>query len=263
MSKMTIPEIRSYADCLRLWETCRFPDRGKPLQTSGWRLKRDHLNTFTIERYGGAIATITPTNKITFLNAMPEVVMERVVPFFTRRVARGVYRIDHATNVPRGKYGWPDEVHMSKVAPELFPGVTFNLGTAECENRRPDMKERVDAEINRHWRKAQQEYRKGLLARARMGVFDQYINEFSSGSAYWKAPYTTTAWQEMVADAIKRQDFDLVIIKEMSRQMVRTYTHVRKNSSTTDMVDRWFQSFLDRNRLALKSKFGVYRALDQ
>lgn len=254
---MTIPRVKSYIHCTEIWKTVRSRAKGKPLGT--FRMFRNASGAFRIEHYGEDIFLIHPNNtiEVVFKDRPPQTI-SKIVPLYEANVATGCYRIDHAANIPRGPYGNPDRTHMTKVAPEYFPGIIFDLGTGECMNRKPDMQERVNHKMSQSWKADLKYFRLNIKAKARVGALDQYVTYINSNrSRSWSERIPSDAFNKLFADVLKSHEPTPEFLKEFTRLAI--YDHYRQdNLPLVDRVDRLVTSLVDSRRRLLKQHYGVY-----
>lgn len=255
---MTIPRLKSYVDCMAKWKTVRSKEKGKPIGSS-FRIFENANGSFELKHWGYDVATIYPDNTIELkFTGRPPAVLHETVPIYEANVAKGHYRIDHAANVERGKYGYPDHIHMTKVAPEYFPGIKFNMITGECLNRRLDRSERLDHFMNKNWKRDLGKFRKNLMARAKLGAFDAIVAEYGANRmSYYKQTMALDEFLKAFAEAMKGDDYPADFIKEFVR--ISLYRNRYKNDvSIAQRVEYTLTSLVESNRIVLKQLYGVY-----
>lgn len=257
---MTIPRLKSYVDCMEKWKSVRSKEKGKPI-SSAIRMFKNPDGSFELKQWSAyPLATIYPDNTIELkFTGSPPNQMHETVPIYENRVSKGIYRVDHHINVPRGTYGYPDHIHMTKVAPEYFPGIKFNMITGECLNRRLDRSERLDHFMNKNWKRDLGKFRKNLMARAKLGAFDAIVAGYSGNNrrALWVPKMKHDEFLKQFAVSMKGDDYPPEFIEEFVRMMVYRQRH-NDNSSAADKAGRAFNSITSSNRTVLKQLYGVY-----
>lgn len=257
---MTIPRLKSYVDCMEKWKFVRSKEKGKPI-SSAIRMFKNPDGSFELKQWSAyPLATIYPDNTIELkFTGSPPNQMHETVPIYENRVSKGIYRVDHHINVPRGTYGYPDHVYMTKTAPEYFPGIKFNLITGECMNRQLDHKERLDFVQNKSWKSDLGKTRKNIVARAKLGAFDSIIAGYSGNNrrALWVPKMKHDEFLKQFAVSMKGDDYPPEFIEEFVRMMV--YRNRYKNDvSIAQRVEYTLTSLVESNRIVLKQLYGVY-----
>lgn len=169
-------KLKTYSDVAALWETCRFPEKGKPVSTNIRLFKKDN-GAFELRNGGVTFATIYPANFVELdnYNYIP-VGIYKTIPIFINRIDRGRYRIAHVKTLPIINEGFSyfDWEYLRKKAPEFFDGIAFDLATGECLNRKADLKYRAIPEVSRQWKRDIGAWQRGWKVRQRMGVTEGY-----------------------------------------------------------------------------------------
>ncbi len=102
---------------------------------------------------------------------------------------------------------------MMKEAPAYFQGLTFNIITGECLNRRPDDKFVEKANERKVWRQALSKFKRGIKARAKVRAFDPLIEKVwaerqSQDRYHWKQPdWSSQPWLDLLEKSIRNNEF--------------------------------------------------------
>lgn len=249
--------IGKYIDATSVFSTVRKAEAGKPLSRS-YRLFKEASGAFTIKHHGGDVCRIYPDNTLEMLvdSYMPNSIDE-ILPIFVARIGTARYRINHRLKTPmtHGRnVEYPDRVHMTQVAPELFNGIKFNMITGDILNYRADLQTRIIPEQRKLWRQGLTAIQRKIVAMARVGVFD----ELAKGVVPWPHVVARDEYNKLLAAAIKSGDVDNPnLLKEMTR---RAKQRGRWNNTMPfhKHIRAQLQSDIDSNRTELRKHFGVY-----
>jgi len=195
------PTIKSYADCEKLWGTCRNKKKGKPIK--GWcrlfkvgdvyELKYSYYNSNDI-----VIAKIFPDNTITLPSSTNDwykmhnslsMALRRAIPIETMRIATGKYYVfDYRqTDLPSRPY---ELSNHGKFNFEYYGGITFNA-EGKCINPRYSTQGKVDPSKRRVWLQLLKQFKRGLKARAKVGALQKIAEQVvekrkEDKNAHWR-----------------------------------------------------------------------------
>lgn len=267
--------IRNYADCARLYNTCRDPKKGKPLSNWGRIFKRDQ--DFYITCHGLEIGKISPDDTFEFTitpqqGATVSVTlagsMHYCTPIVWTRVATQRYRVCHEkTYLSIGQIKRETNSSFSELlrdkAPELFVGLKIDLSTGEPVNRRPDIMSTLNTDARKVWLSKLRMFKRGLRIRAKMGVFDSIYKELSSQTNFPRELYsnrpdwTSDQWTNEVYKAIETDQFPTELIRAF---VVEATPRWRPKQPSLEDNYRTIDSVLTRMSLNLRIKFGVFQS---
>jgi len=145
--------VQTYDQAKRLYGTCRFPDKGKPVK--GWcRLHKVDEN-FELRMDNKTICVFAPDNTLTFTMTSAQAknysitlsqALARAIPIGWERVATGRHRVIHTKRISHhgGTHRWEQwREAMKAEGIEVFNGIKFNLDTGECMNAKPTTEAQV------------------------------------------------------------------------------------------------------------------------
>jgi len=197
------PTIKSYADCERLWGTCRNKQKGKPIK--GWcRLfKVDDVYELRYEYYydlpiGQIIAKILPDNTIILPSSTSDwskmhqslsMALRRAIPIETMRVATGKYYVFDGRHIGIPKNPYSPSNH-GKFSFEYYGGITFNA-EGKCINPRYSTQGKVNPSKRRVWLQLLKQFKRGLKARAKVGALQKLAEQVAEKrkedkNAHWR-----------------------------------------------------------------------------
>ena len=267
-------KVRSYADALALYKKARNPAKGKPV-TSWSRLymRQDDANVYVhVQSEGGpCVGYFSPDNKFTFVSSEHDIrqmcaptlasSLYRAIPFMWQRVGLARYRVEHTGNI--GTFGddrlYMDWRHMRSKAPEYFAGLSFDLTTGQCLNRRPDISDSISPDNRKVWLRSLRKFKYGMKARGRVGIFATVINDISKDTKRQIPDWAHEDWQNLLYTSIKETEFPLELMRGFIATAMHNRTWVRRNDplSTTeilDMVDAVCKTY----SIDLRRRFGVF-----
>lgn len=190
-----MPLIESYTDAVRLFDTAKDKQKGKPLLSFG-RLLKDG-DAYVIHVHSLAVARITPDNVLEYLPTVEQyrayhntiaMSFDQVVPVKSLRVGPLKYRIGHkkwiasrnAETKPNNRYWW---MTLHSEAQEYFQGVKIDMTSGDYINPRPDFTQTIVPEKRKTWLRSLRNFKNGLKVRQKLGVFDGLINEMGLSDA--------------------------------------------------------------------------------
>lgn len=192
--------IKHYEDCRLLWKSCRFPDKGKPLNVAGMRMFREADNFVFIRWDRLRMATVTPDSTFV-VHVKPEGSLQwafnRLFNIYTQRIATGRYRM-----------GWSNTSRVDDKLPEWFEGMRFNMFTHQCvnEENRPAPRVRVkDATKESEWQRKLRKYVRGWKVRARIGALTNTIDAQLKTALEYRQPLSAPQLIELV----EQEDYDV------------------------------------------------------
>ena len=193
MSYFGEPLVKDYADCERMFSTCRNPKKGKPMRTWCRLFKNQDVYELKYTSWGGKttpIAEFHPDGRIVLpsdsyswqgMHASLSTALHNAIPILTERMGRGRYRIAHTGLLDRvtppreqgGNYyqSWWDA--FKEHGNEYFAGMTFN-DDGVCINPQYATDGEIDTEKRRVWLRMLRRFKRGLKARAKVGALQQH-----------------------------------------------------------------------------------------
>jgi hypothetical protein len=211
--------IRNYTQAKRLYGTCRFPDKGKPVK--GWcRLHKVDEN-FELRMDGKTICVFAPDNTLTFTLTSAQAknysitlsqALARAVPIGWETLALGRQRVVHTMRINgngANRYeAWRDTMKAEGI--EVFNGIKFNLDTGECMNAKPTTEAQVIPAKRSDWLRALRVFKRGLKVRAKLGVLDTICQDVMAERKLTKTRYdwvqpdwSNEKWIDLLFNSIK------------------------------------------------------------
>jgi hypothetical protein len=141
---------------------------------------------------------------------------------------------------------------MKKEAPEYFEGITFDLLTGDCVNRRPNLLSTVNPDARKVWRSKLTKFKRGIKVREKLGVFDTLLKEQKLRPVFPVNFYTSEGVAQ-VAEIIKSETFSTESMKAFA-YMACTLHGLRAPISVTNTVD----AYLRNHSIALRKHFNVF-----
>jgi len=262
--------IRNYTQAKRLYGTCRFPDKGKPVK--GWcRLHKVDEN-FELRMDGKTICVFAPDNTLTFTMTSAQAknysitlsqALARAIPIGWERVALGRHRVVHTMRIKgngANRYeAWRNTMKAEGI--EVFNGIKFNLDTGECMNAKPTTDAQVVPAKRTEWLRALRVFKRGLKVRAKLGVLDTICQDVMAERKLTKTRYdwvqpdwSNEKWIDLLFDSIKNNQHPTELLQGFA-QSVRTYHYTTINKETTlEAAD----SVCAELSVQLRRKFGVF-----
>lgn len=263
--------LHTYSDCVELMKSCRNKARGKPIKSS-FRLTEVADGSFVVSVHGDPVCRITADNKLIFLEGSYTRYAQTlsqglndVVPIAWNRVATGRWRVAHTNSKPFkdmrknsedfGIRGWSRKLwdqywgYLNKFAPEYFPGITFDLVTGECTNRRPDYKARVNPEAKKAWLRKVRSFKRMIRVQTKMGV--------------WKAlaaqDISHVEDEPDIAEVMACMDTGVMTerVQQTFARLIANRSRWRGTTSAEDAqgyIDNWFNN----NSIAMRRAYGVF-----
>ena len=263
--------IRNYAQAKRLYGTCRFPDKGKPVK--GWcRLHKVDEN-FELRMDGKTICVFAPDNTLTFTLTSAQAknysitlsqALARAIPIGWERVATGRHRVVHTMRIgdSGGAYryeAWRNTMKAEGI--EVFNGIKFNLDTGECMNAKPTTEAQVIPAKRSDWLRALRVFKRGLKVRAKLGVLDSICQDVMAERKLTKTRYdwvqpdwSNEKWIDLLFNSIKNNQHPTELLQGFV-QSVRTYHYTTISKETTLQAA---DSVCAELSVQLRRKFGVF-----
>lgn len=256
----TNSDIRTYAEAELLFSKAKSPSKGKPLRsfarilkdgddyiisvrkTNICRIKRDNTLEFIAENNDIRVHTFTLVGNL-----------HSIIPICISRVGTGRYRVEHRS-VLQAMQGGNRWRYMSKQAPEYFSGVTFDLTTGKCLNRREDMLKSADTEKRKEWLRLLKAWNRGVKVRMKLGVVSGLIDR--------KYKSTDRATVTLVSD-LRDQLYDAIIEGNYDTELLYRIVVCAQPSTwhqqiiTQDDVGRFIKNTLSNNSIYYRQRFGV------
>mgnify|MGYP003119291717 CR=1 FL=1 len=262
---MSRTKFQTYQNFYDDFKRCRSPIKGRPI--NGWsrlyKEDRDYVVKLVQWRaHDIEVFRVSPDNTITFTAPLDLAVrysntlvasLWRVVPLTMWRKRAGIYCI-------RSISGWSDK---SKLQPEYFGGIKFNLETGECLNPQPDMMDMIIPEKRKQWLRGLRKLKKGLKIRAKLGAFEGVIrtvdaerfyhgnSQYNNGIPKWDSPDIT----ELVLECMRTEEYPHELLKLLA-QTANLGWGMGDTTSKQVMgnVDRVF----DTHSLHYRKAYGVF-----
>ncbi len=266
MSRYPNP-IQSYEQAEAVFKTCRSPVKGKPL--SNWCRMYKEGSNYAIKLTGyqqqtlAALCYITRGNKLVF-TVSPEQIrihastivgnVSRVVPMRLHRIRKGVYRIgSQAEFFESHREGWAGAWKWLKnEAPQYYPGIKFDLTTGKCVNAKPDLEELVIPDMRKAWRRDLRRYKRGLYARAKLGILSRYAEEMPRRAV---TPWQNPDQIKVLIRCMKADKYPTETLKNFSRPM---RWRLRWGGLTAqDMMDN-IDAVFRQHSLVFRKAYGVF-----
>jgi len=226
--------------------------------------------------YGHRICRISPDNTLTMLidgnegrtisNTLSSS-LHRLAPVAWGRAGKKRYRILPLRSLKLEDNYWTRQ----STAPELFVGLQFDLSTGNALNARPDLTDRIDSEARKVWLRALKNFKRHIVMRAKLGVFEAIEKQLehkgprytaSNGKVFAnRVPdWSDEKWIDLLYTSIR----DEVFPKELLAGIVLTRPSVvwSKSSRSRSRIDQFKQTMdhiINTNSVELRAKFGVFQ----
>jgi len=205
MSYFNKPILEDYADCKRVFSTCRTPAKGKPIRQWCRLFKNQDVYELKYMSWGGEttpIAEFHPDGRIVLpsdshswqaMHTSLSMALHNAIPILTERMGKGRYRIAHTSLMDRltpaieqqpsgmvaercqsaGNYyhNWWQAFKEHSV--EYFAGMAFD-SNGVCINVQHAVSGEVDPEKRKVWLRMLKRFKRGLKARAKVGALQQH-----------------------------------------------------------------------------------------
>ena len=296
MSYFGEPLLKDYADCERMFSTCRNPEKGKPIRT--WcRLYKEQdvyvlkymmwvfgqqdkeQNTVPIAEFhpDGRIVLPSDSNEWRNMHASLSTALHNAIPILTERMGRGRYRIAHTGLMDRvtpavgekdirGNYyqSWWDA--FKEHGTEYFAGMTFN-DDGVCINPQYATSGEIDTEKRRVWLRMLRRFKRGLKARAKVGALQQHAKRIYDKHAemerkgqhrwQWQMPnWKSKKYYAMLKEAMQTNEYT----PEFLEAFVESATpNTYGNTLATDAhILQHVDTLMNDLSYQLRKDFGVF-----
>ncbi len=293
MSYFGEPLLKDYADCERMFSTCRYPEKGKPIRT--WcRLYKEQdvyvlkymmwvfgqqdkdQNTLPIAEFhpDGRIVLPSDSNEWRNMHASLSTALHNAIPILTERMGRGRYRIAHTGLMDRvtppreqgGNYyqSWWDA--FKEHGTEYFAGMTFN-DDGVCTNPQYATSGEIDTEKRRVWLRMLRRFKRGLKARAKVGALQQHAKRIYDKHAemekkgqhrwQWQMPnWKSKKYYAMLKEAMQTNEYT----PEFLEAFVESATpNTYGNTLATDAhILQHVDTLMNDLSYQLRKDFGVF-----
>ena len=296
MSYFGEPLLKDYADCERMFSTCRNPEKGKPIRT--WcRLYKEQdvyvlkymmwvfgqqdkeQNTVPIAEFhpDGRIVLPSDSNEWRNMHASLSTALHNAIPILTERMGRGRYRIAHTGLMDRvtpavgekdirGNYyqSWWDA--FKEHGTEYFAGMTFNH-EGLCINPQYATDGEIDTEKRRVWLRMLRRFKRGLKARAKVGALQQHAKRIYDKHAemekkgqhrwQWQMPnWKSKKYYAMLKEAMQTNEYT----PEFLEAFVESATpNTYGNTLATDAhILQHVDTLMNDLSYQLRKDFGVF-----
>jgi len=264
--------IESYASAEYYNKKARSQEKGRPLLSWG-RIKRLADGSFEVsdKRFNSGtmvIGVITPDNKFTFklndeqahcIQNTLSSSLSNALPFIWHRVGKKRWRVIHKYNMQGSRY-----YEIMRQAPEYFNGITFDLSTGKCVNRKPDLITTVNKEARKRWRGKLGTFKRGIKVRAKMGVFDalyqELMKDFDSNAAYQNYNYIRSHEGVLqLADVMESEVLPTEFLRILTgATRVSLGWYGRPNTFDGNTVVKFVDTLLSTNSISLRKHFNVF-----
>jgi hypothetical protein len=270
--------VTDYKSVKAYYERARFPDKGKPLRT--WARIHKDGEDYYVKCWNTELCRFKPNNTVVFTATSEEVwsssntlssSLHRAMPLTILRIAKGRYRLAHNEQVIKNAVdtsnGNPSNWHhidwwawLKKDAPEYFQGITFDLATGECLNRRPDDKLISIPEKRLHWLRALREFKKGIKVRAKMNIFEGFsdtIQKEGSHGYYDRPDWSHDEHRALLFESIRDNKFPKELLLGITKSYRPDYTWTWARPKPNDVIketDRICTTY----SVELRRQFGVF-----
>lgn len=174
-----------------------------------------------------------------------------VLPIAVLRVDELKYRIDTA----------PRDLHALKTSsPEYYQGISFDLSSGKCLNRKPDTGSPVNVAKRKEFYGFMKDFFTVMAALARIGLIDDVLKRgVGALSPVWKSEENI----DRLVFAVKTGQIDQGLLLDFARTARSRYWMLRLNHvlQAKDVIQT-VRNICRANRLLLKQRFGVYDGND-
>lgn len=268
--------IQSYTDAVRLFQTARDKEKGKPLRSFA-NMTLD-AGVYVISIHGQAIAKVHPDNTLEYIASSTlyrdrhntiSMSFHHVVPMQSVRVSTNKYRIGHVKwmgnkEVTYQQYGTGGTAtyvrnnweKLRSEGQEYFEGVRIDLHSGEVINPREDMTTNIIPENRKTWLRALRNFRNGIIVRSKIGVFDGMIAEMGLANASkWNShvKWANDAFNLLVTN-MKEGTFE----DELMRLLVHHARYQNYGTITGQHVITATINLLKDNSVPLRREFEVF-----
>lgn len=287
MSYFGQPLVKDYADCERMFSTCRNPEKGKPMRSWCRLFKNQDVYEVCYVPWnydkGAVIAEFHPDGRIVLpsdshswrnMHGSLSMALHNAIPILTERMGRGRYRIAHTgfldrVTPPREQVdnyyqSWWDA--FKENANEYFAGMTFNH-EGLCINPQSATSGEIDVEKRRTWLRMLRRFKRGLKARAKVGalqqhakrVYDKHAEMEKNGKHRWQwelPNWKSKKYYDMLKEAMQTNEFT----PEFLDAFVESATpNTYGNQIATDAhILRHVDTLMNDLSYQLRKDFGVF-----
>lgn len=262
--------IKSYSEALEVFNTARWPDKGKPI-TNWARMFKDADGSIIVRVYSNDMFVFRPDNTFEFVcdrhtarrNAVTIAqALHRHLPFYWTRRTTGVYEVQLINEGTFHGY-WRDIGEKLSAIPkhEVYQGLQYDLNTNTCINPRIPELSTVVPEKRKIWLRKIKAFNKALQIRAKIGVFDSIIEQVQAerrDSSKWEQPdWGSDEWMTIWASAIDTGKIPVTFLRGLalssrySWRSATTQQRVKEALATAKQL----QSTYSRD---LRRRFGVF-----
>lgn len=259
--------LKSYEDVAMWFARAKNKTNGRPLNNF-LRVTQDGSRNFVfnvaVYRDMPPLGRLTPYNVFEFTLDNPKwisnslsMALHRVLPLMWERKAKDLWRVGCLT----GPYGtaasyrdWRDN------ACEYFPGIKFDLTDGKCLNPRTPLLERVVPEVRTQWLRDLRWYKRQVLLRVKLGVYDNLFNNpdlwyrYAGQTGY--GPLAREELMQAIIQDMKNREVNLDTIKKF----LYINVPIRRSGSVTFKEE--FRSYLASNSIPLRKLYGVFDELE-
>lgn len=287
MSYFGQPLVKDYADCERMFSTCRNPEKGKPMRSWCRLFKNQDVYEVCYVPWnydkGAVIAEFHPDGRIVLpsdshswrnMHGSLSMALHNAIPILTERMGRGRYRIAHTgfldrVTPPREQVdnyyqSWWDA--FKENANEYFAGMTFNH-EGLCINPQSATSGEIDVEKRRTWLRMLRRFKRGLKARAKVGalqqhakrVYDKHAEMEKNGKHRWQwelPNWKSKKYYDMLKEAMQTNEFT----PEFLDAFVESATpNTYGNTIATDAhILQHVDTLMSELSYSLRRDFGVF-----
>ena len=248
---MSRTKFQTYQNLYDDFKRCRSPIKGRPI--NGWSRLYKEDKDYVVKLVQWRGHGVEVFRRVLQYSQTLVSSRWRVVPMTMWRKRAGIYCI-HSIS------GWSDK---SKLTPEYFSGIKFNLETGECLNPQPDMMDTIIPEKRKQWLRDVKRFKKGLKIRAKLGAFESIIRtveaERPSGSDWeyigklpkWDSPDVT----EHVLEGMRTEEYPQDLLKLLVQTANTGFN--RDNTTNKDILENVDYVF-NTHSLHYRKAYGVF-----
>lgn len=252
--------ISSYQAAQKYMSKARDPEKGRPMQSAGWRLHQ-YGNEYVVNVQNKKLGRFLPNNSFVFsltsetaahISPTLCITMNRNLPFEWKRCGKGMYRVDHRQNI---ELSVQDHFLTPTNAPQVYDGLWFDLFTGRCFNYRPDRATRIIPERRKEWLAALKAWKNRMKVAARVGAFDALIASELADRTPWteRVQWGSRRGLDTLYKVIKDNDCS---VETMRKFVASANGHVVQ--LTSQQVYVYIEKVLNAQSVELRKRFGVF-----
>ena len=286
------PLLEDYADCERMFSTCRTPARGKPIRTWCRLYKEDDVYVLKYMMWGWSdggnqnvmpIAEFHPDGRIVLpsdstnwqgMHGSLSMALHNAIPIVTERMGKGRYRIAHTKYLDKIANEKPDKEYFysvwwqsfKEIGTEYFAGMTFSK-EGICTNVQHAVTGEIDTEKRRVWLRMLRRFKRGLKARAKVGALQQHAKRIYDKHAemerkgqhrwQWQMPnWKSEKYYGMLKEAMQTNEYTPEFLEAFVESATpNTYG---KTLATDAHILQYVDTLMNDLSYDLRKDFGVF-----